>query len=469
MPVKKPAIIFVLVALAAIAAAVYFSRGYRTPAQPAGGGYQALGVGSSDPKICYVCPMHKQIVRDKPGDCPICGMTLVKKVLPAEGAKKLDEMSGMGGMAKQESAGALKGLGQVSLDPRQRMLANVATAMVMHEDASQDVYTVGKVAYDEKTLRRVTARFPGRIERLYVNFTGERVEKGAPIMSIYSPELLTTQREYLVAKETSERLKSSGFSEISGATAEVLESARTKMMLWGLTGPQIDELDRTGKPQMRAEVYSPVSGTVVEVMAREGEYLQEGSEIYKLADLSTVWVLAEVYEYEFSKVRVGGVIEVTADAWPGRTFTGRVSFMDPVVNPESRTVRVRAELKNPGGLLKPEMFVNAKVLSPTRRVLTVPSTAILYTGKTNRAWVEVKPGVFEPREVRLGARFGDAFEVLSGLKDGDMVATQGGFLIDSEAQLMQSGGGMAGMDMGPGPEEKAAPKEKGGMAGMPGM
>jgi len=476
---QKKAAIFLSVVLwmAALAGAAYLTRSYwahwlpsAVPIAHEEGGFAIVEKNGVQCKVYYACPMHTQIIKPKAGDCPICGMTLMKKEEPVEGAKSTANMPGMEqAAATSEETASLE---KVALDPRQRMLANVATEPVTYRENSRDVYTVGKVGYNERTVRKVTAWFPGRVEKLYVDFTGERVKKGEPIMSIYSPELITTQKEYLLAKDAAERLKASEFPEISSGTEGVVEAARTKMRLWGITDAQVEELDKTGRIKLRAEVFSPISGTVVEMLVREGDYLQEGSEMYRVADLSRVWVMADVYEYEFTNVALGGSAEVTSDAYPGWTFHGKVAFIDPVVNSDSRTVRVRVELPNEGGFLRPEMFVNVRIKSGSTRALTVPATAILYTGTKDVVWVETSPGSFEPREVRLGRRSGDYYEVLGGLKQGENVVTQGGFLIDSEAQLRAGGaGGMAGMDMsGGGKSAKPAGKATGkGMAGMKGM
>ena len=240
----------------------------------------------------------------------------------------------------------------MTLDPRERMLANVATTQAREESISQDVDTVGKIAVDERSIRKIPSRYAGRIERLAVNFTGQYVRKGQEIFSIYSPDMVTTQREYLIAKASAARLKSSDFPEIASGSEGVLDAARMRMKLWGITDAQIHRLDATGQVSNTVSVYSPVSGTVTDIKARQGDYVTEGGEVFTVSDLSRVWMEAEVYEYEFSKVSLGSRVEVTAEAYPGRVFLGTVSFINPSVNPESRTVRVRADLPNRNGMLK---------------------------------------------------------------------------------------------------------------------
>lgn len=472
-PTKK--IIFFAVAITAVVAASYATKDLWLPHLPFGHKSPAAETAQQCKEV-YVCPMHTQIIKDRPGDCPICGMTLVKKELTGD--------KGSGGPAKisgtetapapgKEATGT-EGLDRVTLDPRQRMLANVATTKVISKSISQDINTVGKIAYNEQTLRKISSRYAGRVERLNVNFPGQPVGKGQAVLSIYSPELIATQKEYLIAKESSSRLKNSEFPEIAKSTEGVVEAARTRLHLWGMTDAQINALDKTGQIKNAVDVYSPISGTVVDMKVRQGDYISEGSEIYTVAELGRVWMLADVYEYEFSKVSLGSEVEVTADAFPGRVFRGRVSFIDPSVNPESRTVKVRVDLPNPNMVLKPEMFVNARIFSRAQRGLTIPASAVLYTGNRNVAWVEVGPNVFEPRDLKLGLRSGDDYLVLSGLKEGDSVVSQGGFLIDSEAQLRASASGaMPGMDMGKTPASgkaaNAGSKTKDDMKGMPGM
>ena len=227
-------------------------------------------------KTVYTCPMHHQIIRDSPGDCPICGMTLVKKEIggpaaPEKRAGGMGNMSSTPGLTPQEQA-----LKTVTLDPRERMLANVATTEVREESISQEVDTVGKIAVDEQNIRKISSWYAGRIEKLAVNFTGQYVRKGQEIFTIYSPDMVTAQKEYLIAKASEARLKSSGFPEIASGSEGVLDAARTRMKLWGLTDAQIHRLDATGQVNNTVSVYSPVSGTVTDIKAREGDYVTEG-------------------------------------------------------------------------------------------------------------------------------------------------------------------------------------------------
>ncbi|MGC2425128.1 MAG: efflux RND transporter periplasmic adaptor subunit [Nitrospirota bacterium] len=465
---KNKVIILLILVAAVFTASAYLSRSFWLHYTPWGTREVKLTDGAKNDKCktVYTCPMHHQVIRDSPGNCPICGMTLVKKEIPEKGMGNMSSnMSSTPGLTPEEQA-----LKTVTLDPRERMLANVATTEVREESISQEVDTVGKIAVDEQNIRKISSWYAGRIEKLAVNFTGQYVRKGQELFTIYSPEMVATQKEYLIAKASAARLKSSDFPEVASGSEGVLDAAKTRMKLWGLTDAQIHRLDATGQVNNTISVYSPVSGTVTDIKAREGDYVAEGSEVFTVSDLSRVWMEAEVYEYEFSKVSLGSRVEVTAEAYPGRVFSGTVSFIDPSVNPQSRTVRVRANMSNKSGMLKPEMFVTAKIMSKPVRGVVVPASAVLYTGNGNVAWVEEKPNVFTMRSVTPGLRSGDDYQILAGLKPGEHVVTEGGFLIDSEAQLEQSaGGGMAnmpGMETGKG---KSSPEQPPAKQTMPGM
>jgi membrane fusion protein, copper/silver efflux system len=473
---KNKIIILIILFTAVFTVSAYLSRSFWLHYMPWGKGGQATLAGGAKDANCktvYTCPMHHQIIRNSPGNCPICGMTLVKKAIGGAAAPEAGKPGekGMGNMSSTPGTPQAQALKTVTLDPRERMLANVATTEVREESISQEVDTVGKIVVDEQNIRKISSWYAGRIERLAVNFTGQYVRKGQEIFTIYSPEMVSAQKEYLIARASAARLKSSDFPEIASGSEGVLDAARTRMKLWGLTDAQIRRLDKTGQVSNTVSVYSPVSGTVTDIKAREGDYVTEGGEVFTVADLSRVWMEAEVYEYEFSKVSLGSRVEVTAEAYPGRVFRGRVSFIDPSVNPESRTVQVRVDMPNGNGMLKPEMFVTARVMSKPVQGVVVPASAVLYTGMGNVAWVEESPNVFTMRNVTVGLRSGDDFQILAGLKPGEHVVTQGGFLIDSEAQLEQSaggGGGMAnmpGMDM-PGKGKPSPVQKKQSMPGM---
>ncbi len=395
----------------------------------------------------YTCPMHPFIIKDKPGSCPICGMTLVKKVSGA-----------------QATAGEMERLGHVSLSPTQMVMANVATVEARLIPLNREIKAVGVVAYDQARQGKVTAWVAGRIDRLYVDRVGDQVSRSRPVAELYSPDLVAAQQEYLLALKSREQLKNSSIKTIALGGDGLVASARQRLHLLGVKDEQLAELEKSGKPELRLPVYTPLSGVVIEKMVQQGQYVNVGDLLFSIADLSVVWVELELYENEFPSIKTGQQVEILSQSYPGTTFSGRVAFIYPFLDPKTRTVKVRVEIVNKGLRLKPDMFVNAVVQVPLGRSLAVPVAAVIDTGQRQVLWVETKPGMFEPREVKVGARAGDQLQILAGLKAGEKVAASGGYLIDSEAQLKGTGGAMPGMKM---EEQKApspaAPKQKDGM------
>ena len=392
--------------------------------------------------VLYTCSMHPFIIKDKPGACPICGMTLVKKVEAAQASAKETEM-----------------LGHVSLSPTQQVMANVATVKVDRIPLAKEINAVGIVQYDQAKQAKVTAWVAGRIDRLHVNTVGVQVTKGRPVAEVYSPDLVSAQQEYLLALKSRDQLKSSPIQSISQGGEGLVASSRARLKLMGVKDEQIADLEKSGQPNIRLPIYTPLSGVVTEKVVLEGQYVNVGDPLVVIADLSTVWVEVEVYEAEFPFIKLGQRVDIVSQSYPGKTFSGRVAFVYPFLDPKTRTVKVRVELTNPGLKLKPDMFVNATIKVPLGDSLVVPVAAVMDTGQRQVVWVEMKPGMFEPRDVKVGTRVGDSIQILSGLFRGDKVAASGGYLIDSEAQLKGSGGmpAMPGMKM----DEKGAQ--------MPGM
>jgi len=369
--------------------------------------------------VTYTCPMHPFIRSDRPGACPICGMTLVPEA---------------GGAAGPFAENATR-LGLVSMSPTQRVMANVATEKVARREFGTGTVALGKVTWDERRLTKISARTGGRVERLHVDFTGTSVRQGEPLLEIYSPDLVASQREYLVALAGVEKFRESPYPDAREMSEKLLDASRTRLSLWGVTEEQIAELSRTRKPRTVFTVFSPVSGVVTERLVTAGQYVMEGGALYSVADPDPVWIQAEVYESDLRKVSPGAAAAVTTEAYPRRRFAGKVSFVDPFLNPETRTAKVRIELANPGWLLKPDMFVRVDLTGGRGKALAVPESAVLITGQRAVAWVEISGNVFEPREVRVGNRSGGYYEVLSGLSEGETVVSSAGFLIDSENQL----------------------------------
>ena len=405
---KKTPVVIAAFLLVALVLALLFLRPVRT-GQAGGAAPPAEGV------EYYTCSMHPSVIAYKPGSCPICGMTLVKKI--------------QGGRPGGHEA--TKG-GEVVISPDQRVQANISTWAVRWMPLSVSVSASGVVAFAEPSQSVVTARGRGRIEHLFVDRTGAVVRKGEPLLSIYSPELITAEKEYLIALGSVEDV----------ARGELIAASRRRLAeRFGITESQIKRLERERDMQSPATYASPIAGTVIRKPVVEGQYVEEGMTLFELADLSRVWVIASVSEQDIRSVRKGDSVEVTLDAYPGLVVNGRVGFIEPVLDPDSRTVRVRTELANPEGKLKPNMYARIALKKASREALVVPTSAVLFTGRHPRVWVETEPGRFAPRVVVAGLTSGAFTEILSGANEGEMVASTGGFLIDSESQLEAPAGG----------------------------
>ena len=395
----------------------------------AGGGWfvwqHTPGQKGAEVKQLYTCSMHSFIIKDKPGLCPICGMELIKKIDTT--------VKAVGKPADQKQPADMHE--HVTLSDKQRIMANVATVEAKNETLNKEINAVGIVQYNQSRQAKVTAWIAGRLEKLHVNSIGAIVSKGNPVAEIYSPDLVATQQEYLLALKSREQLKNSPIASISQNGEGLVASARQRLLLFGVKDGQIAELEKSGKPNIRIPIYSPFSGVVIEKMVQQGQYVAMGEALFNIADLSSVWVEIEIYENEVSNIHIGQQVEIRSQSFPDKPSTGRIAFVYPFLDPKTRTVKARVELANPGMKLKPEMFVNAIIRVPLSPSLVVPSTAVMNTGKRQVVWVESSPGMFESRTVQLGQQSGEKVQILSGLQSGDKVAVSGGYLIDSESQL----------------------------------
>jgi len=388
----------------------------------------------------YVCPMHPQIVRSEPGNCPICGMQLVlveqepeeaapqRKVLyyrhphnpqVVSDVPKQDEM-GMDFVPVYDDGSA-----HVRVSPEVLQNLGVRTAKVERGRLWRRIDTVGYVAYDETRLSHIHVRTEGWIEHLYVVTEGERVKKGDPLFDVYSPALVNAQDEYLQAR-------SSGNQTLMRASAERLAAL-------GVSAGQIRELEKSGVAKQRLTFYAPQDGILASLNAREGMYLKLATEVMSLVDLASVWVHAEVFERNVDWVEPGQAAEVQLAFVPGRNWEGEVDYVYPSLNPKTRTLRVRMRFPNPGELLKPNMYARVTIFSGAKAdVLSIPREALIRTGREERVILSLGEGRFAPRKVVSGLETGDRVEILGGLDEGDEVVTSGQFLIDSEASLKAS-------------------------------
>ncbi|SEA21285.1 efflux RND transporter periplasmic adaptor subunit [Bizionia paragorgiae] len=355
----------------------------------------------------WTCSMHPQIMQPEFGDCPICGMDLI----PAE--------AGADGLAAD----------QFKLTENAMALANVQTAVVGSGKAEDNAIKLsGKIVENEEANAVQVSYFSGRIERLNVSFTGEEVRKGQLLATIYSPELYAAQQELITA------------SSLKESQPALYKAVRNKLKLWKLSENQISQIESSGKVQENVPIYATVSGTVTEKLIEQGDYVKQGQPLLKIANLSTVWANFDVYENQIEVLKKGQEVSVVTNAYPNKEFTGKVDFIDPTLNTKTRTVTLRVVLSNKDNLFKPGMFVSGKikgVASNTKEVLTIPSSAVLWTGERSLVYLKPDPNetVFEMREITLGSKMGENYQVVDGLENGDEIVTNGTFTVDAAAQL----------------------------------
>ncbi|HEX7553703.1 MAG TPA: efflux RND transporter periplasmic adaptor subunit [Geothrix sp.] len=410
---------------------------------------------ASPGKHMFQCPMHPQIIQDHAGKCPICGMDLVpmESAGPTDKGKILfyrnpmnpsitaqvpmkDEM-GMDYVpvyqADLKGAGAtIEDHSTVTIDRERQQLIGLRTEKVVEGSVSGELRALGRVVVDETRVRKVNVKVEGFVEKLFVDFVGKPVAKGQPLFSLYSPEFVSAQREYLLALSTQKAL--SGGS-LQGSGGELLDSARRRLGLWDVPKETIDHLEKTGEVQKALILRSPISGVVTVKNVMEGARITPADILFEITDLSHVWVQVDVYEAELSRAKVGMPAEMTTQASPGKTFKGRIAFVDPVMDPKTRTAKARVEFQNAAGELKPDMFGDVVLKGQGRKGLLIPLDAVLDSGTTKVAFVALGQGKFEPREVTTGITVGEKVEIITGLKVGDEVVVRANFLVDSESRL----------------------------------
>jgi Cu(I)/Ag(I) efflux system membrane fusion protein len=332
--------------------------------------------------------------------------------------------------------------GQISISPDKVQKLGVRTEPAVLRELARMVRAVGQFQVDERRLHTVTAKFEGYIEHLSVNATGQPVRRGQALMQVYSPELVAAQEEYLIAWKGRETL-ASGTEESLTGVGQLAEGALRRLRNWDISDTQLQRLQREGKATRTLTLYSPANGVVLEKTAVAGMRFMPGEPLFKIADLSTIWLIADVFEQDLAQVRVGQPVKISVDAYPEKEFGGKIAYIYPTVVPETRTAKVRVELANPGGMLKPDMYANVQLDAGDgkARVLTVPDSAVIDSGTRQVVLVQRAEGLFEPREVRLGQR-GDGYaEVLQGVAEGEQVVVRANFLIDAESNLRAALGG----------------------------
>ncbi len=410
-------------------------------------------------KQMYQCPMHPQVMQDHEGDCPICGMKLV----PIEGSGETKTPGDRGKIAFYRSPmnpsmtsptpmkdemgmdyvpvyeGDLKGEGSgveghaaITIDHERQQLIGLKTAQVEMGEVSGELRTTARLAVDETRVRKVNVKVEGFVEKLFVDFIGKPVAKGQPLFSLYSPEFVSAQREYLLALKTQKALAGGSLSSSGG---DLLEAAKRRLALWDVPNEVLEHLETTGEVQRALTLRSPLSGVVTVKNVVEGARITPSDIPFEISDLSRVWARADVYEQELGGVKVGQPASLTLPTFPGKTFSGRVVFIDPVLDPKSRTAKVRIEFPNPKGDLRPELFGEAVLKGPGHKGILVPLDSVLDAGTQKVVFIALGDGKFEPREVTTGSAVGERIEILSGLKPGESVIVRANFLVDSESRL----------------------------------
>jgi len=384
-------------------------------------GHEGHNHASEDPTT-WTCSMHPQIKQDKPGQCPICAMDLIPLIT-------------------NQSAGDDVDPDEIAMSESAAKLADIQTMSVTRGTPEKSIYLQGKVQVDERNIAELTARFGGRIEKLFVNFTGQLVKKGEKLATIYSPDLVTAQRELIEAITFKESRPS------------LYTAAKAKLKLWDLSDTQIKAIEEKGDPQLYFDILSPISGTVMMRHVALGDYVKEGSALFQVTDLSRVWVMFDAYESDLPWIKTDDYMEMTLQSLPGKSFDGKVSYIDPFINAMTRVTNVRIELANPGLELKPGMFANGTLhskIAESAEALLIPKSSILWTGKRAVVYVKVQDREspsFLYREVTLGPEAGNFYVIVEGLSEGEEIAVNGVFKIDAAAQLegkpsmMNPGGG----------------------------
>jgi Cu(I)/Ag(I) efflux system membrane fusion protein len=448
-------------------------------------GCKPTGDGSgAQAKQRYHCPMHPTVVQDKKGSCPICGMDLVpikgdqpavKTAEPAEDDRIAQVKTGqfycpMGAEHVQDQAGKcplcgmklvekktqakaatapVPGLTTVAITAETRQRMGLKLGTVEKRSLSGAVRTSARIVANETRQHRVTTKIEGWVDKLFVATTGQAIKKGEPLLTVYSPELVSAQAEYLTVLATRQALAGSN-SGVPPGGESLLAASRRRFELWDISDEQIARLEKTGKAEKYLTLYAPASGWVTERMVLAGQKIMPGEPLMVISDLTEIWADADIYQSDLPHVKVGMPVEVSLPYWPGQVFTGQVSFITPTLNPMTRTLNARLEIHNPDLLLKPEMYATATLKLEHGEKLAVPTTAVLFTGTRNVAFRDVGDGHLAPAELKLGARSGDYYEVLEGLSEGDKVVVSANFLVDSESSMkaalesLMKGGGSGG-------------------------
>jgi membrane fusion protein, copper/silver efflux system len=404
--------------LIALVAALFFSCAKQEPALPPDVAY-------------YTCTMHPSVrSKDPNAKCPICGMSLVpvKKAMTNAAAMSPEHMTGQHSDTEHAPS-------EFTVPIQRQQMIGVTYTNVEMRDIDFQIRTPGIVAYDKQRHWDYVSRVDGYVQKLHVSSRGDVVEKDQALLTIYSPDLLVAQGEYVNAIRSREEARQSGNTNLVQSAERMLQSARQRLNLWNISDKQLSELEKTRQPQNTLTLYSPFKGVVQDIPVDQGRHVNIGDHLVDVVDLSVVWVWADFYQDELPLVKNGEAVTVTSSTFPEATFKGKIDLVDPFLNEAKRTARARISVENPDFKLRPEMYVDATLLSKQGKGLAIPTSAVLPTGTRNVVFVNKGEGKLEPRFIEVGRTFGNFYTVKSGLHDGDQVVATANFLIDAEAKV----------------------------------
>ncbi len=389
--------------------------------------------GANNDVAYYTCTMHPSVrSQDPDGKCPICGMSLVPVMKKVTNAGGHDHSHGPGLAAETN---LVEPPTEFTVPVARQQLIGVTYATVEKKRLQSTLRTVGTVTYDKLRNWNFVSRVEGYVQKLEISSRGDLVEKGQPLLTIYSPDLLTTQREFLDLLRMRDEAKKSHSEAVEQSSQKLIESARRRLAQWNITPDQIAQLEQTREAKETLTLYSPFKGVVQDLQADQGRRVSAGDRLVEVADLSVVWVWAQFYQDELSLLKKDMKVMITTDSYPDEKFSGKIALIDPFINDASRTVRVRMDIENPEFKLRPDMYVNIQLQNDAGENLAVPVSAVLPTGERNIVFVDKGEGRLEPRFIELGRKYGDDYAVRSGLKEGERVVNSANFLIDAESKV----------------------------------
>ena len=360
----------------------------------------------------FICPMHPTYTSNKQGDCPICGMKLVEK-------------------KDREKHSAL----ELNIDPQKEQYIGIKTTKAIIQDAKKEINVLGTIVPDERRLSHIHTKFSGYIQKVFADYEGKLISKGQPLFTVYSPELVSTQEEFLLALDAEDKLKGNKFSEIDQSQNALLSAAKKRLELWDVSENQIKKLKETRRTSKELTIYSPVNGFITERNAFEGEQISQEDTLYDIADLSVVWAIVEAYETDLPHIMLDQSAVINFPYENIKPITGKVTYIYPTVEETTRTIKIRIELNNPSFKLKPDMYVNAVIETSIGKQIIIPARAVIESGKRKIVFVKSTEGKFIPKEINPGPEINNDRVIYSGINEGDEIVTDGNFLLDSESNL----------------------------------